>query len=410
MKKNNKNNKVVPITQNSDKIPNSLQLEKDILGILLVKPDLLFNTDHPLTTKDFYNQPHKLIYEKILNLHNNKEPIDIVTVSQALQEDNLLKNVGDRDYIIKLAFDVTTTAYYPIYTRKLKEVSIKRQTYYTLHELKQDILDNKPTETLLNVTRNINDNLNSLLIKNTKNWQDVVTESFDGILDRFESKQEFVGIDTGFKNLNSYLYGWESGVYYLIAGRPSMGKTAFALNLATNTLENDKRVLIFSAEMNEDQIIHRLLAKASKINSRKLKLSAQLGHEDFTRLYSAKDKILKYKLQVDTKSSPTPDYIRATIKKAIDNNKAPELIVIDYIGLMSDGIDTIKPKNIEIENISQNIKNIAKDFNVPIIALSQLSRAVEQRQNKRPMLSDLRDSGSLEQDADTVMFLYNDNY
>ena len=398
---------------NTDKLrllPQSIEAEEAVLGAILENPAALGRVVEFLKPESFYKPAHKIIYEAMLNMFRKNEPIDIVTISEYLRNREELELAGGRAYINDLAINVVTTTNIEYYAKIVQEKEIKRALINAGSEIVSMSYESEDTDNVLDNAQKLIFNIASQ--KDTSDLvaiQDLVVESYEQIEQRFNNKDELVGVTTGFYDLNALTSGLQKSDLIILAARPSMGKTAFALNLAQNVaLKGKKAVAIFSLEMPKQQLTKRMLCSEAEVDTQRI-TSGNIQPKDWEKLVDAMTRLSDAKIYIDDTSGVTATDIKAKCRRLMMEEKNLGLIIIDYLQLMEGGGNT-NDRNQQISQISRSLKGLARELDVPIIALSQLSRGVEQRNDKRPMLSDLRDSGAIEQDADIVMFIYRDEY
>lgn len=391
--------------------PQSIEAEQAILGSLLVNPETITRICDVLQPDDFYRKAHQIIYAGILDLFDKGEPIDIVTVSQYLKDQGKLDSVGGRQYLTDLGLSISTTANAEYYAKTVNEKSTLRNLIKAGTEIvascyedsEADIVVDKAEQLIFNIAQHRN---MSALVP----IKDIVNESFARIEQRYEQRDVLSGISTGFYDLDEMTSGWQKSDLIVIAARPSMGKTALALNMAQHAaVECKQPVAIFSLEMSKEQLVQRLLCAEARIDANKMR-TGFLQSSDWQGLASAMGRLGEAPLFIDDSPVVTALDIRAKARRLKAEMKGLGLIVVDYIQLMQGRARSDGNRVQEVSEISRGLKQLARELDCPVIALSQLSRAVEARQNKRPMLSDLRESGSIEQDSDIVMFIYRDDY
>lgn len=389
--------------------PQSVEAEEAILGAILANPAVLNRIVEFIKPESFYKPAHKIIYDAIINLFIRNDAIDIVTVSEYLRENEKLEIVGGRAYVNDLALNSITSANIEFYAKIVQEKEIKRALINAGSEIVTMAYDNHSTEATLDTAEKLIFNIATQ--KNTSDLtavKDLVLTTYEQIEYRYNHRDELSGIDTGFYDLNQMTSGLQKSDLIILAARPSMGKTAFALNLAQNVaLRGDKAVAIFSLEMPKSQLVKRMLCSEAEVDTQRLN-SGHMQPKDWEKLTQAMDSFSDAPIYIDDTGSVSVLDIRAKCRRLAMEEKNLGLIVIDYLQLMEGG--SSDDRNQQISAISRGLKTLARELEVPIIALSQLSRAVESRSDKRPMLSDLRDSGAIEQDADIVMFIYRDEY
>lgn len=399
--------------QENDKLkllPQSIEAEEAILGAILVNPASLGRIVESLKSESFYKPAHRIIYEAVLDLFRKNEPIDIVTVSEHLRNKEELENAGGRAYINDLALNVVTTANIEYYAKIVQEKEIKRALINAGSEIVSMSYESEDTDNVLDSAQKLIFNIASK--KDTSDLvpiEELVLSSYEQIEQRFENKDELLGVTTGFYDLDGLTSGLQKSDLIILAARPSMGKTAFALNLAQNVaLKGKKAVAIFSLEMPKSQLVKRLLCSEAEVDTQRV-TSGNMQPKDWEKLTEAMERLSNTKIYIDDASGVTSTDVKAKCRRLMMEEKELGLIVIDYLQLMEGG-GNVNDRNQQISAISRSLKSLARELDVPIIALSQLSRGVEARNDKRPMLSDLRDSGAIEQDADIVVFIYRDEY
>lgn len=395
---------------NSKVPPQNPQAESSLIGSLLIDKDAIIKTADIVHTDDFYVDKNGLIFDAILKLFEKREPIDVVTLSEQLDKNGKLKEVGGASYLTELVNGVPSAAHVVQYAqivaqkatlRRLIEAASQINAMAYEDEEQLDGLLDKAEKTLFDVSQ-------KHLRQNFISIKDVLAESFDRLDSLHKDKESLRGIPTGFNGIDSILAGLQKSDLIILAARPSMGKTSLALNIAQNiAIKQGVPVGIFSLEMSKEQLIDRLLASEAGIDSWKLR-TGNLEDKDFEKINKAMGVLSEAPLYID--DSPMANVMEMRTKaRRLQSEHDLGLIVIDYLQLMS-GRANSDNRVQEISEISRGLKGLARELNVPVIALSQLSRSVEQRTPKIPQLSDLRESGSIEQDADVVMFIYREDY
>ncbi len=391
--------------------PQSVEAEEAILGAILTNPYCVNKIVDNLKVNSFYKPAHKAIYEVILDLLKENHAIDILTVSEKLREANKLEYVGGRTYINDLALNVVTTANVEYYAKIVQEKAIKRTLINAGSEIVTMSYDSTPIETTLDTAEKL---IFGIAQQRTTgdlvHVKDIVTETYRQIEDRYNNREDLIGVSTGFYDLDKLTSGLQSSDLLILAARPSMGKTAFALNIAQNVAIRSKvPVAIFSLEMSKEQLMQRMLCAEAEVDMQRLK-SGHMQAKDWEKLINAMDVFAEAPIYIDDTPAATVMDIRAKCRRVAMEEKQLGLVVIDYLQLMEGASGGDDQRTQQVSAISRGLKTIARELKVPVIALSQLSRAVEQRTNKKPMLSDLRESGAIEQDADLVMFIYREDY
>ena len=391
--------------------PNDVEAEQAIIGSMLTDRDAVISAIEILKPDDFYREDNKIIYESILNLYNRSEPIDIITVRAELESMGKLDNVGGLEYLAELPEKVPTTANAMKYIKIVEEKSALRKLIKTANEIIE--LGYNPTEEVDDIMEGAEKKIfNIMQDKEQKGYsplKDVLVESFTKLEELYNRKQHITGVPSGFTDLDYRTAGFHGSELILIAARPAMGKTAFALNIATNAaLRANVPVAVFSLEMSKEQLVNRILCSEAMVDSNKVR-TGKLEEDDWTKLAGTIGPLSEAEMYIDDTPGINIMEIRAKCRK-LKIEKNIGLVVIDYLQLIQGTGKRGGSREQEISEISRSLKILAKELDVPVIALSQLSRAAEQRPDHRPMLSDLRESGAIEQDADIVMFLYRDDY
>ncbi len=391
--------------------PHDLEAEQAIIGSMLTDRDAVISSIEVLKEEDFYREDNRAIYAAILNLYNRSEPIDIITVKAELESMGKFEQVGGLEYLAELPEKVPTTANAEKYIKIVEEKSILRRLIKTANEIIE--LGYSPTEDVEDIMEGAEKKIFDIMQqKNQKSYtpiKDVLVESFTKLEELYNRKQHITGVPTGFSELDYKTAGLHGSDLILIAARPAMGKTAFALNIATNASVRAKvPVAVFSLEMSKDQLVNRILCSEAMVDSNKVR-TGKLEENDWTKLAESIGPLSEAEIYIDDTPGISVTEIRAKCRK-LKLEKNIGMVVIDYLQLVQGSNKRNGSREQEISEISRSLKILAKELNVPVIALSQLSRAAEQRPDHRPMLSDLRESGAIEQDADIVMFLYRDDY
>lgn len=394
---------------NSNLIPQNIEAEEAVLGAVLVNPNVITKVVEFITPDSFYKPAHRYIYEAMLQLFNQNERIDIVSVSDVLNYNSKLEIIGGRAFVNDLSFKTITTSNIEYYAKILQEKAVKRALINAGSEIVTLGYDMNPTEESLNTAESlIFDIASKKATKDMSHIKDLVLTSYEKIEHRFNHRDEFTGVKTHFYELDNLTNGLQRSDLIILAARPSMGKTAFALNIAQNVAIKSKiPVAIFSLEMSKEQLVQRMLCSEAEVDTQKIR-TGNMQRKDWDKLANAMSDISEAPIYIDDTAGCTLTDIRAKCRRLAMEEKKLGLVVIDYLQLME---GSGKEERIQqISSISRGLKTLARELDIPVIALSQLSRAVEQRKDRRPMLSDLRESGAIEQDADIVMFIYRDDY
>lgn len=390
--------------------PQNVEAEQAVLGAMLLSHDAVIVAMEKLQSQDFYRDVHRIIFEAMEHLHRENKEIDVITLPDELKRMKKLDDVGGLEYVLNLPNLVGSAANIEYYANIVAEKALARNLISTCTELTTEAYDGqKETEALLDdAERRI------LQLSDTKNRGDfasvgaVVEVTLDKITKLYENKAGLTGLPTGFRDLDRMMSGLQPSDLILVAARPSMGKTAFTLNIAQNVgVRQHKTVAFFSLEMSQEQLVQRLLCQIAHIDSQKLRTGQLNSDEEWTRLTDACDKLYESPIYIDDTPGISVAEMRSKARR-LKSEHGLDLIIVDYLQLMQGR--NAESRQQEISEISRSLKALARELKVPLIALSQLSRSVESRQDKRPMLSDLRESGALEQDADIVSFLYREDY
>lgn len=401
-----------PLSSAVDKLPpQSIESEQSVIGAMLVNPECLTTVLEHVKPDSFYKQSHKYIFQAILELYNNAEPIDVVTVSEYLRDIGNLEAIGGRSYINDMALSVVTTANVEYHAKKVQQKATMRELIKAGTNIVADAYEETDVEKALdNAERAVFELGQRRSAKELTHIKDIVSETFSKIESRAENQDKITGIPSGFDDLDNMTAGFQKSDLIILAARPSMGKTAFCLNLAANAaFKGGSGVAIFSLEMSKEQLVQRLLCSEAEIDAQRIR-TGNMQMSDWSALSNAMARLAPMPIYIDDSPGVSVMELRSKARKLKYENENLGMIIIDYLQLMEGDGSSKGDRVQEISKISRGLKGLAREIDVPVIALSQLSRAVESRQNKRPMLSDLRESGSIEQDADIVMFIYRDEY
>jgi len=395
--------------------PNSKEAEESVIGSIFLDPSILPDVIEEVRWEDFYYENNKLIFKVMEELFDKGEPVDTVSVIEKLRESNLLQKIGGEDTIIYLAQVVPTTANVMYYTQIVKEKALLRALINASSEIVDAVRNiGDAQEVLEYAEKRIFSIAEARATRTYDLLSNVMHEVFEQIEELKNRAQKgegdlVTGVPTGFKFLDSMTSGFHRSELIIIAARPSMGKTSFAANIATNmALKANIAVAIFSLEMSKEQLANRILCSEAKVDLHKVR-TGQISDEEWEKLVQKAGELSKSRLIFDDEPDLTPRMLRAKARR-MKREYGIEVIFIDYLQLMTSRSKGYESRQQEITEISRSLKLLARELNITVVALSQLSRAVEQREDKRPRLSDLRESGAIEQDADLVMFLYRDSY
>jgi len=396
-------------TEISELMPQNIDAEEAILGAILVSPVCMNKVVEHLRPESFYKPAHRYVYEAMLQLYNGEDKIDIVSVSDVLNINQKLELVGGRAFINDLSYKTITTTNVEYYAKIVQEKAIKRSLINAGSEIISTGYDLNPIEESLEIAEKlVYDIASQKASQALLPIKDLVYDTYAKIEERYNNKDTLTGTPTAFYDLDTMTNGLQKSDLIILAARPAMGKTSFALNIAQNVaLKANIPVAIFSLEMSKEQLVQRLLCAEAEVDTQRLK-TGNMQAKDWEKLAVAMDAFSQAPIYIDDTAGCTITDLRAKCRRLAMAEKNLGLIVIDYLQLIEGSGREDRMQ--QISSISRGLKILAKELNVPIISLSQLSRAVEGRTDKRPMLSDLRESGSIEQDADIVMFIYRDEY
>ena len=392
--------------------PHSIEAEQSVIGSMMMDRDAIMTAGEIISGSDFYQTVYGVLFDAMTELFNEGRPVDLVTLQERLKEKNVPPEISSMEYIRELLEAVPTSANVKYYAEIVQEKSVLRRLIKMNEEIADSCyLGQEPMEALLEgAEKKIFELTQKRNVKEYTPIKEVVLNALDKIEKASRAKGNVTGIPTGFIDLDYKLSGLQPSDLVLVAARPSMGKTAFVLNIAQHVaFRQNKCVAIFSLEMSKEQLVNRLFALEAHVDVQLIR-SGNLKDTDWEKLIEGAGIIGKSDLIIDDTSGISVSELRSKCRK-YKMERGLDLIIIDYLQLMSGStVRRNESRQQEISEISRALKGIARELDVPVIALSQLSRAVEQRPNKRPMLSDLRESGAIEQDADVVMFIYRDDY
>ena len=396
--------------------PHSDDAERAVLGALLLAPDRIADVAEQLCAEDFFSKRHKLLYECLQELSSRGVPIDFVSVGEALKALGTFQAVGGNEVLIELAQDVTSAAHVAHHARIVAQTALLRKVIAEASAMIEEAFatpaEEEPVRALLDASEH---RIFSIARSTSQSGADPIRNLLHETFQRLDakSKHELTGLDTGFYELNDKLCGLNRGDLIILAARPAMGKTALALNLIENsalrgakTFGRNPTVLLFSLEMGKQQIVSRMLCSCAEVDAHKLR-TGRIPPEDYAQLNEAAGELARANIFIDDTPGMSVMGLRARARRVLAKHGL-DLIVIDYLQLMSH--PKAESRQMEISAISRSLKALARELDVPVVALAQLSRQVESRDSKKPILSDLRESGSIEQDADVVMMLYRREY
>lgn len=399
------------MTENLKIPPQSLEAEQSLLGSLLLDPGSLIKVVDILRPGDFYKRSHQLLFDRVMELYEKREPIDLVTLTEILERKNELSEVGGASYISSLVNAVPSAAHVVTYANIVRQKSILRSLISVSGDMSRmayeegmdvEMILDKAEQSLFSISK-VAGNQNFVMIR------DVLVESFERIDQLHKNKGKVRGVPTGIKGLDNILSGLQKSDLIILAARPSMGKTSLAMNIAQHAAIEEKiPVAVYSLEMSKEQLVDRLICGEAGLDSWKLR-TGNLNEDDFEKLQLAMGSLSEAPLYID--DTPGLNVVEVRTKaRRLHAEVGLGMIIIDYLQLLEGRTMNNDNRVQVISEISRSLKSLARELNIPVMALSQLSRAVESRPDKRPLLSDLRESGSIEQDADVVLFLYREDY
>lgn len=391
--------------------PQNLEAEQAVIGAILLQAEALITAMERVRSEDFYSGPHRQIYEAMVEIAENNQPVDLVTLTAHLQDQQVLEEIGGVSYLAKLANSVPTAANVDYYAQIVEEKSMLRRLIRTATNIVSDGYANSEDVGVLlgDAEKKILEISNRRSGSGFISIRDVLMEVFEKVEQLYADKGGTTGIPSGFTDLDRMTAGFQRSDLIIVAARPSVGKTAFALNIAQNVgVRARETVAIFSLEMSAAQLVQRMICAEANVDAQRMR-TGHLEGDDWEKLTMAIGSLSEAQIFIDDTPGITVAEIRAKCRR-LKKEKGLGMILIDYLQLISGRGKAGENRQQEVSEISRTLKQIARELEVPVIALSQLSRGVEQRQDKRPMMSDLRESGSIEQDADIVSFLYRDDY
>lgn len=392
--------------------PQHIEAEQAVLGAMLISSDAVSTAVEEVDADDFYRQTHQVIFSAIRDLFEEGQPVDVITVTAALQtREGGLEAVGGASYLASLAGAMPTALHIQHYAQIVREKAMLRRIIQTATELASDGYTGEatPNDLLADAERKILSLSQNQRVRDFTHIADVLEQTFERIEQLYQSEGRLTGVPTGYSELDRMTSGFQRSDLIIVAARPSVGKTAFALNVAQNVaVRAGLPVAIFSLEMSKDQLVQRMLCAEAYIDGHKLR-NGTLEDEDWPKLSMGVSTLSNAPIYIDDSPGITVPEMRSKLRR-LKTEAGLGFVVIDYLQLIHGRRGSGENRQQEISEISRSLKQLARELEVPIVALAQLSRSVEQRQDKRPMLSDIRESGSIEQDADIVAFLYRDDY
>ncbi|HES2724883.1 replicative DNA helicase [Streptococcus phage Javan143] len=391
-------------------LPHDIQTEQAVLGSIFINPEKIIEVAEYLKPDDFYKPAHRILFKAMLSISSNAEPIDVVTVKSVLESQDNLATIGGITYLLEVVNAVPTSVHAEHYAKIVAKKAQLRSIIDSLSDSIGNAYDENMDidEIIAKTERSLIEVSQSSNKSSFRPIHDVLAENYQKIEERSNNNTQITGIATGFYDFDKLTTGLHADQLIILAARPAMGKTAFALNIAQNVAtKSNKAVAVFSLEMGAESLVERMLASEGTIESHHIR-TGQLTVEEWQRLIYAQGELAEAPIFIDDTAGVKITDIRARARRLSQETDGLGLIVIDYLQLIQGSRSDNRQQ--EVSEISRQLKILAKELKVPVIALSQLSRSVEQRQDKRPIMSDLRESGSIEQDADIVAFLYRDDY
>lgn len=392
-------------------LPSDNEAEMSVLGVSFLNNEALERINDEVSEDMFFNEKNRTIFNAIISLYKQRIPVDLTTVKAELDKKKTFNEVGGISYLTEVIDSVVTAANLNYYIQILKDNAIRRNLINTATDIVSTAYNEENVTGLLDFAeRNI---LNVVRVRQTSEFvpiHEVLRRAQERLEELAKSKSDITGIRTGFYDLDRATAGLHGGELIILAARPGMGKTAFALNIATNAaFSTDKSIAIFNLEMSAEMLVNRMIASVGGIDSYKLN-TGKMEHNDWKRYNEAMSKLSSTNIFIEDNASVTISEIKAKCRRLASQGSGLGLVVIDYLQLVTTGSNRVESRQVEVSEISRSLKTMALELDVPVIALAQLSRSVDKRENKEPALVDLRESGSLEQDADLVLFLNRKDY
>ena len=392
------------------KMPQNLEAEMSVLGVAFINEYDVNKIVEEVTVDMFFDERNRHIFNAIKNLHDNKIPIDITTIKNELDKDKKLNSVG-LDYLSEVIDSVVTSANLDFYIKIVKDYAVRRNLIETATDIINNTYDVEDVTSLLdNAEKNILNVVRARTIGDFVPIQEILRRAQAKLEELAKNKRTITGLETGFPDFDKITTGLQGGEMIILAARPGMGKTALALNMASYAaMHTKKAVAIFNLEMSADMLINRMIASIGQIDSYKLQ-TGNMQEKDWKRYNEAMSQLADTNIYIEDNAGVTAQEIRAKCRRLANSETGLGLVVIDYLQLVSSGNRRVESRQVEVSEISRALKTMALELDVPVIALSQLSRSAEKRESNQPMLADLRESGSLEQDADMVLFINRKDY
>ena len=392
------------------KMPQNLEAEMSVLGVAFINEYDVNKIVEEVTVDMFFDERNRHIFNAIKNLHDEKIPIDITTIKNELDKDKKLNSVG-LDYLSEVIDSVVTSANLDFYIKIVKDYAVRRNLIETATDIINNTYDDEDVTSLLdNAEKNILNVVRARTVGDFVPIQEILRRAQAKLEELAKNKRTITGLETGFPDFDKITTGLQGGEMIILAARPGMGKTALALNMASYAaMHTKKAVAIFNLEMSADMLINRMIASIGQIDSYKLQ-TGNMQEKDWKRYNEAMSQLADTNIYIEDNAGVTSQEIRAKCRRLANSETGLGLVVIDYLQLVSSGNRRVESRQVEVSEISRALKTMALELDVPVIALSQLSRSAEKRESNQPMLADLRESGSLEQDADMVLFINRKDY
>ncbi len=397
---------------NTKNVPNNLEAEQSVLGSMIISKYALQKAADVLKKDSFYSDANGDLFVILTDMLNKKIPVDLTTLTTELKNKNKLNEIGGVERLAEIVDYVPTAANVDYYIKLVEEAALLRRLIDVSTTITTSAYDsnNDVNETLDSAEMKILSVVNNRRSTEFKTIKEVLNQAEENLEKLSKTKGDITGVATGWYDIDKLTSGLHPNELIIIAARPAMGKTAFAVNMAVNVaMSSDKAVALFNMEMGADQLVNRMISSLGQVESKKLS-TGNLQNNDWKRISEAMHKLSETKLYLDDTPGITIGEIRSKCRRLANSEEGLSLIVIDYLQLISSSTNYGGNRQQEVSDISRSLKTMAMELNVPVVALAQLSRSVESRENKRPIMSDLRESGSIEQDADIVSFLYRDDY
>jgi len=392
-------------------MPQNLEAEMSVLGVAFINKYSIEKINEELTSDMFFDEKNRYIFEAIIELYKNRIPVDVTTIKDELDKRKKLNAAGGIEYIGDVIDSVVTAANLEHYIKIVKDNAVRRNLINTATDIVTEAYEEDNITSLLDgAERSILNVVKARQVSEFKPIHEVLRKAQENLEMLAKNKRPITGLETGFYDLDKITAGLHGGEMIILAARPGMGKTAFALNIATNAAQTtEKAVAVFNLEMSAEMLVNRMISSVGQIDSYKLQ-TGQLQHNDWKRYNEALSQLADTNIYIEDNAGITASEIRAKCRRLANQEKGLGLVVIDYLQLVTTGNKRVESRQVEVSEISRSLKTMALELDVPVIALAQLSRSAEKRENSQPMLADLRESGSLEQDADMVLFINRKDY